>query len=255
MDRLLTVRVPGAEPIRRDIAAPVTAGGSGADGLLVAGAPAGALRLVPVGPGIVVEALTAGVRVAGHAVTPGARRLLRPGERVEVQGATLALEQEPPAEATRAAASPVLRGEVAGAGPAVLVLTGPLAGERHAVGAGLTVGRGRGSALRVPDPLASRVHLRLRATADGATVEDLGSKNGVRVNGVEVESRPWPVRPGDEIALGDTLLCLEDPWPAAAPPGPVVSRASASAARPPPSTFAVALLLALSAAALALAGS
>jgi hypothetical protein len=255
VEHALVVHVPGAAPARRQVAAPVTAGGSRADGLLVPGAPAAAVRLVPAAAGVVVEAGAAGVRVAGHAVHPGARRLLRGGERAELPGATLSLEPAAPAEGTRAAASPVLRGEVAGGGPSVVVLTGPRAGERHALGDGLTAGRGRAASLRVPDPLASRVHLRLRAGPGGPTVEDLGSKNGARVNGVELERRrPCPVRPGDEIRLGDTLLCLESPWPGPAAP-PDAAHRPGGARRRVPSAFAAALLLALSAAALALAGS
>jgi hypothetical protein len=258
VEHALTVHVAGATPARHLVAAPVTAGGSRADGLFLPGAPPAAVHLVPAAAGVVVEARSAGVRVAGHAVHPGARRLLRAGERADLPGAALALEPAAPAEATRAAASPVLRGEVACGGPSVVVLTGPRAGERHALGDGLTAGRGRGASLRVPDPLASRVHLRLRTGPGGATLEDLGSKNGVRVNGVELEpGRPCPVRPGDEIALGDTLLSLEAPWPRAVGPGVPGRGGAAGGARPRrvPPAFAAALLLALSAAALALAGS
>ncbi len=81
----------------------------------------------------------------------------------------------------------------------------------------------------------------------------------MRVNGVKVDRRPYPLRPGDEIALGDTRLCLEDPWPAdpepaAARPERAAPRARRRGARIPPA-FAAALLLALSAAALAVAAS
>jgi len=257
MERVLTVHLPGAEPVRRELAAALTAGGSRADGLLLPGAPPGALRLLPVKTGVVVEPGVAGVRVAGRAVPAGARRLLRPGERIELASVALALAAPPLPEATRVAASPVLRGEIAGDGPAVLVLTGPRAGERHAIGAGLTAGRGRGASLRVPDPLASRVHLRLRSAPSGATLEDLGSKNGVRVNGVRVDRRPCPVRPGDEIALGDTLLLLEDPWAGGATEAGSAAdaRSGDRARRPLPRALAAALLLALAAAALAAAGS
>jgi hypothetical protein len=215
----------------------------------VAGAPAGAVRLVPAAAGVVVEALAAGVRVAGHPVPPGTRRLLRAGEHAELRGRAVRLEPVPAPDATRAAASPLLRGEACGA--AAVVLTGARAGERHAIGLALTVGRGRAAGLRVPDPLASRVHLRLRAEGGAVTVEDLGSKNGVRVNGVALDRRPSPVATGDEIALGDTVLGIEDPWSRAGaiPPAPPAR----GARRTIPPRFLAALLLALSAAALALA--
>lgn len=254
MEHALTVTLPGAAPVRRVLAAPATAGGSRADGLFLPGAPPAALRLVPCPAGVVVEPGAPGARVAGHAVPAGARRLLRPGERAEVAGAALALERAPTADRTRAAASPLLRGEPPAGGLSVLVLTGPRAGERHALGDGLTVGRGRAAALRLPDPLASRLHVRLRPAPGGATLEDLGAKNGVRLNGVAAERGARRVAPGDELGVGETDLCLEEPWPAE--PGPCAVRPGAAArARALPPALAAALLLALSAAALALAGS
>ncbi|HET8540145.1 MAG TPA: FHA domain-containing protein [Anaeromyxobacter sp.] len=254
MQWVLAVQAPGAEPVFHALAGPATAGGSRADGLLLPGATPAALRLVPAAAGVVVEPGAAGVRVAGHAVHPGARRLLRPGERAEVAGVALALAPAPAAaEATRAAASPVLRGEVAGDGPAVVVLTGPRAGERHPVGVALTVGRGRAAALRIPDPLASRVHLALRTAPDGVIVEDLGSKNGVRVNGVEVDRRASRVRAGDEIALGETLLGLDDPWAGGAAPDRRAPAPAGRGRRARARALAAALLLAISAAALAAA--
>lgn len=213
----LTVHAAGAEPEKRAIALATTAGGSRADGLLLPGAPPAAVRLVPVAEGLVVEAGAAGVRVAGHAVSPGSRRLLRPGERAELQGTALALESaSPPDGTTRAAAAALLR-EAASwadpiAGPRLVVLTGPAAGERHALAADRTVGRGRAAAIRIPDPRASRVHARVRVGPDGATIEDLRSKNGLRVNGVRVDG-PAPLRPGDEVSVGETLLAFEDAGP------------------------------------------
>lgn len=257
MERILTVHAGAAAPVRHVISAPAAAGGSRADAILLPGAPPGALRLVPTAAGVVVEAGTVGVRVAGRAVHPGARRLLRPGERADAAGSTIVLGAPPPADGTRAAASPLLRGEVAGDGPAVVVLTGPRAGERHPLGAGLTAGRGRAAALRLPDPLCSRVHVRIVPAPGGALVEDLGSKNGVRVNGVKLDRRAGAARPGDEIALGDTALGLEDPWAREGPADEAASpgeRARRSAGAPVPA-LAAALLLAVSAAALALAGS
>lgn len=250
MEHALTVEVPGAEPVRRILSAPATAGGSRADGLLLPGAPPAALRLVPLDPGVVVEPRAAGVRVAGHAVRAGERRLLRPGERVELPGVALRLASRPHAEGTRALASPVLRGDSAGDGPALVVLTGPRAGARYPLRGALSAGRGRAASVRVPDPLASRVHLRVSAVPGGATVEDLRSKNGVRVNGVAVDRSPRPVRPGDEIVLGDTVLCVEDAWDAAAPDP---AAGGPRTARGPGPALGAAALLAVAAAALALA--
>jgi FHA domain len=270
--RELTVRRAGAPPERRTIAGATTAGGSLADGLLLAGAPPAAALLVPAPPGIVVEARAVGVRVAGHAVPPGSRRLLRPGERAELHGASLSLEdaeaalagkpesRDTPAGATRVAAAALLRAGAAGtaavAGPRLVVLTGPAAGDQHALRAEQTLGRGRAATIRVADPRASRVHARIRAGAGGAAIEDLRSKNGVRVNGVPMDGRVARLRPGDEIAIGETVLVLED----SCPPTGTAQPAPAPVSRHPPpgrrgARAAAAALLALCAAALALAGS
>jgi hypothetical protein len=251
----LTVRRPGAEPERHPVEAPLCAGGSRADALLVPGLAPGALRLVPGPAGLVVEASVAGVRVGGHPVAPGARRLLRGGEHAEVHGVTLALARTaPPAEAgTRCAAAALLRDAAAGATPAatrLVILTGAAAGAIHPLGPEQTVGRGRDAGIRIADPRASRVHARLRVGPGGASIEDLGSKNGVRVNGVRIEPRRRAsVAPGDEIALGDTAVALEDAG------GEVAALAASAPGARAAVPLAAAALLALAAAALALAGS
>jgi hypothetical protein len=251
----LVVHLRGAEPSRIGLARPLVAGGSRADELVLPGCPPGALRVLPCAAGAVIEAVAAGIRVAGHSLHPGSRRLLRPGERAELSGAVLVLERTPaPAGSTRAAAAALLR--YAGAGEAevgihLLVLTGPAAGRRIALGAEETLGRGRAASIVVPDPAASRVHARLLAGPLGVTVEDLGAKNGVRVNGVRIERRPFPVRPGDELLLGDTVLAV------VAPEDDVLAepaeRRQALRPRRTAARLVAAALLALSAAALALA--
>jgi hypothetical protein len=253
----LTIHRPGQSSERRAVTAPLRAGGSQADEILLPGAVPSALRLVPRGAGLVVEAIASGLRVAGRPVQPGSRRLLRPGERAELHGFVLALDPPPATDATRVAARAVLRdaarGGGAAAGPRVVVLTGPAAGARHALRGDQTLGRGRRAAIRIPDAQASRLHARLRLSAEGATVEDLASKNGVRVNGVRIEpGAACALGPGDELGIGETALAVEgiDPTTAAAPTGP--ARPAARRPRPAPHLLAAALL-ALSAAALAVA--
>lgn len=269
MARTIELLRHDAPPERHDLAAPATAGGSAGDAFQLPGAPPGAVRLVPADAGLVVEVHAAGVRVAGRPAAPGSRRLMTAGERVELLGHAVALAPEPPPpEGTRAVAGALLREAAAGAAPMtsphLIVLTGPRAGARLVLRETLSIGRGRAADLVLPDPEASRVHARVRLGADGAAVEDLGSKNGVRLNGVRIDRGPQSLRPGDELTVGETLLRLADPLESLA-----VGQSGAGLPRPAPATsapaapprhrrtvppeIAAAALLALSAAALALA--
>src|SRR5215204_5257041 len=71
----------------------------------------------------------------------------------------------------------------------------------------VVVGRSRDCDVVVNDPNVSRRHLELRREDDGWMVADLGSTNGVRVNGKRVERSP--LRSGDRITIGVTDLTFE----------------------------------------------
>jgi hypothetical protein len=82
-------------------------------------------------------------------------------------------------------------------------------GERLPLAApGIVVGRGNDADLRVNDPGVSRRHVEFRVTddADGprVTVHDLGSTNGVLVNGRRVEDAT--LTDGAEIRIGNSVL-------------------------------------------------
>jgi hypothetical protein len=51
------------------------------------------------------------------------------------------------------------------------------------------------------DPAVSRRHALLRASDDGITIEDAGSRGGVRIGGARVDV-PLPLRGAGEIGLG-----------------------------------------------------
>jgi hypothetical protein len=85
-----------------------------------------------------------------------------------------------------------------------------LAGEgRRTVLSGdrLLVGRSRDCDLVIDDPNVSRRHMELRRDRAGWVAVDLGSTNGVKVNGRRVEEAP--LEAGDEIAVGVSLLTFE----------------------------------------------
>ncbi len=63
------------------------------------------------------------------------------------------------------------------------------------------VGRGETCGVRLPSPLVSRVHARVRADGGRVLIEDAGSKNGTWVNGTRIE-QPIELGDGDEVSFG-----------------------------------------------------
>jgi pSer/pThr/pTyr-binding forkhead associated (FHA) protein len=63
-----------------------------------------------------------------------------------------------------------------------------------------TIGRSRQCDVVIDDANVSREHAEVRRTIDGWTVVDLGSTNGIKVNGRRV--REAVLSPGDKISLG-----------------------------------------------------
>jgi hypothetical protein len=71
------------------------------------------------------------------------------------------------------------------------------------------IGRSDECEVTIEDPLVSRRHARILFQADDATLEDLDSRNGVRVNGKPVEGSQKLVD-GDRVRIGsqDFVFCL-----------------------------------------------
>jgi hypothetical protein len=69
------------------------------------------------------------------------------------------------------------------------------------------VGRSADCQLSLDDPLVSRRHALLTVRADGVWVEDLGSRNGVLVNGERIEGR-HKVGDADRITIGGQTMTL-----------------------------------------------
>lgn len=73
---------------------------------------------------------------------------------------------------------------------------------------GCMLGRGKDNHLVLLDEGISRHHCRIKRTEDGWTVEDLGSTNGVRVNGRRIEGSQL-LADGDLIAICEQELRVE----------------------------------------------
>jgi predicted component of type VI protein secretion system len=82
-------------------------------------------------------------------------------------------------------------------------------GKRMVVGAGGAVlGRSRDCDIVVGDANVSRHHAEIRPAGEGWAINDLGSTNGVLVNGRRVR-RACPLQAGDEVELGTSVLRFE----------------------------------------------
>ncbi|HVY48188.1 MAG TPA: FHA domain-containing protein, partial [Minicystis sp.] len=69
------------------------------------------------------------------------------------------------------------------------------------------VGRSTECQLSLDDPLVSRRHASLRVAADRVTVRDLGSRNGVLVNGKKIDGE-HVLAPGDKVSIGSQEMVL-----------------------------------------------
>jgi hypothetical protein len=86
-------------------------------------------------------------------------------------------------------------------------------GRLYRVRDGMTIGRYETNDVVLDDKKASRRHARVLLDHGVAEIEDLGSDNGVLLNGERVDRRV--LRAGDEIRIGATTLRFVDDPPAA----------------------------------------
>jgi hypothetical protein len=78
---------------------------------------------------------------------------------------------------------------------------------------GLVIGRGSDADLRINDPGISRRHAQIQVTAAGPQLKidivDLGSTNGIVVNGQRVQQSP--LYEGSRIEIGSTRMLIHAP--------------------------------------------
>lgn len=89
------------------------------------------------------------------------------------------------------------------------ILSGARAGQRILLGPGesLRVGRTPKADIAIADdPTMSGVHYQIESAEGGATIRDLGSRNGVFVNGAQVSE--VAVRDGDQVRAGRTFFSI-----------------------------------------------
>ncbi len=83
----------------------------------------------------------------------------------------------------------------------LIVLEGASAGAEHEIlENGVTIGRGPGVDIPVSDPAMSKVHAAFEPGERGVRVRDMGSTNGIAVNGSRVDAAD--LKHGDRIEIG-----------------------------------------------------
>ncbi|RYZ39189.1 MAG: FHA domain-containing protein [Myxococcaceae bacterium] len=187
-------------------------GGGPEDHVHLEGLPPGLLTLSIEAQRLTVEAVRS-FTVNSVRVLPGVSRLVMPGEVLGLpEGMCLRVLAEPSATERGVGTVAFLKGLLTDSesrpsrAATLTCLTGLDVGRCHALAeANTDIGRGDGVALRLRDRAVSRLHARIRREGAGFVLEDLGTPNGVLLNGVRLEA-PGTLAEGDVIELGRSLL-------------------------------------------------
>ena len=102
----------------------------------------------------------------------------------------------------------VAGGEARGGGGSDEPYVVPLRKVASAVPSAITFGRGSANDVILPDAFVSKVHAFLRHGEHGWELADAGARNGAWVGGKRLDAKgaPWPVRSGDVLTFGRSLL-------------------------------------------------
>ncbi len=165
-----------------------------------------------------------GTSVNGQKVPKGEKRLLRVGDVVAIAQYDVTFDKvaevsKPPEgqpDNPAFEARQAIKGALKGVGDSVQkpyfrVMNGPREGEHITLqdAQELVVGRDESADLIFKDDLVSRRHARIRRDWSGTHVEDLESRNGIRVNRRRVNQRT--LKNQDEVEIGAVRLLYLDP--------------------------------------------
>ena len=103
-------------------------------------------------------------------------------------------------------------GGVEGEGPYLIVVQGKEPGRRFSLTRKRTLlGRSKDCDLCLDSPVVSAEHARIVRSAEGFGIEDLGSTNGVTINGRRLgPDELQPIGHGDAVAISDHVLLFVD---------------------------------------------
>jgi pSer/pThr/pTyr-binding forkhead associated (FHA) protein len=162
----------------------------------------------------------------GKKITASEKRLLRDGDTIAIMSFSITFKttagtilDRQPGEKTEQLARRMVQEVLSSLGgskmdpPALRVMNGPDEGKRFEIReeqAEVTLGRSPECDLPLNDHNVSRRHCLIKRNWHGFTAQDLGSKNGVLVNGTKIEGAQ-NIKDGDEIQIGGVKLIFIDP--------------------------------------------
>ncbi|MBL9037852.1 MAG: FHA domain-containing protein [Archangium sp.] len=164
-----------------------------------------------------------GTNVNGTKLPKGEKRLLRNGDTIGIAQFDIIFDRVVEADEgedrtgktsflARKVVKDVMKGLSAGGDlPYLRIMNGPREGQRFDIGDAQEyfVGRDETADIQLHDDLVSRRHVKIRRDWSGTHVEDLGSRNGIRVN-KKREARVT-LKDRDEVQIGNTKLLFIDP--------------------------------------------
>jgi pSer/pThr/pTyr-binding forkhead associated (FHA) protein len=160
-----------------------------------------------------------GTQVNNKKLPKGEKRLLRNGDVIMIAQFDVTfdrvVELPPSPEKTsflaRSVVKDVMKGLANAERPFLRVMNGKMEGTRLEIAEGQEVFLGRDPAcdMVLGDDLVSRKHAKVRRDWSGTHIEDLGSRNGIKVNKKRVKSRTLKDR--DEVEIGATRFLFLDP--------------------------------------------
>jgi pSer/pThr/pTyr-binding forkhead associated (FHA) protein len=162
-----------------------------------------------------------GTQINGKPLPKGEKRLLRNGDIIAIAHFDIRFDKvsELPHDVESQKTSFVARNMVKGVMRGLIgdeeryfkVMNGPRSGERIDIGDAqeLVIGRDDSADIVFRDDLISRRHVKIRRDWSGTHVEDLGSRNGIKVNRKRLGHKT--LKDGDELEVGGIRLVYVSP--------------------------------------------
>lgn len=162
-----------------------------------------------------------GTQINGQKLPKGEKRLLRNGDTIEIaqfdvvfdRVADVAEDQSGKTMfVSRNLVKDVMKGLSAGGEqPYFRVMNGPMEGQKIEMGEAqeYVFGRDDSADIVLNDDLVSRRHAKVRRDWSGTHVEDLGSRNGIKVN--KKRTKKQTLKDRDEVEIGGVRLLYIDP--------------------------------------------